>query len=115
MYITDDLADLPLYQIPETAPDSTTIPAGGFLLLYADKQPEQGILHVNIKLSGSGEQIGLAAPDGVTVIDSLTYDSDDANAIGFGLDTDMSCGRQPDGSDNWIIYDGNSTPGESNN
>jgi len=113
MYITDGLDALTEWQIPDTAPDSTTILPGGCLLLYADKQPEQGILHVNIKLSGSGEQIGLTAPNGTTVIDSLTYDAGAAGAIGYGIDTDKSCGRNPDGSDNWVVDD-TPTPGASN-
>ncbi len=114
MYISDDLADLTTYQIPSTFPDSTTIQPGGYLVLYADKQPEQGILHVNIKLSGSGEQIALTAPNGTTVLDSLTYDARTAGAIGYGLDTDKSCARQPDASDNWVVDD-TPTPGASNN
>lgn len=114
MYITDKLDELTEYQIPDTYPDSTTIPAGGFLLLYCDKQTEQGVLHVNIKLSGSGEQIGLTAPNGITVIDSLTYDTETEGAFGYGLQTDQSYGRQPDGSDTWVIYT-DYTPGSSNN
>ncbi len=114
MYITDGLDALTTWQIPDRAPDSTTIQPGGYLLLYADKQPEQGILHVNVKLSGSGEQIGLTAPNGTTVIDSLTYDSGTAGAIGFGLDTDKSCARQPDASANWQVDD-TPTPGATNN
>ncbi len=114
MYISDDLTDLTTYQIPSTFPDSTTIRPGGYLVLYADKQPEQGILHVNIKLSGKGEQIALTAPNGTTVLDSLTYDAGTAGAIGYGLDTDKSCARQPDASDNWVVDD-TPTPGASNN
>ena len=115
MYITDGLDDLTAWQIPDRAPDSTTIQPGGFLVLYADKQSEQGILHVEIKLFGSGEQIGLTAPNGTTVIDSLTYDANTDGAIGYGLETDKSCGRQPDGSNNWVIYEmGVATPGASN-
>ncbi len=114
MYITDGLDDLTAWQIPDRAPDSTTIQPGGYLLLYADKQPEQGILHVNVKLSGSGEQIGLTAPNGTTVIDSLTYDAGTVGAIGYGLDTDKSCARQPDGSANWQVDD-TPTPGAGNN
>ncbi len=104
MYITDDLTDLTAWQIPTTAPDSTTIPAGGFLVLWADKQPEQGVLHVNIKLSSGGEQIGLTAPNGTTVIDSLTFGPQT---------TDVSYGRLPDGSDNWQFFQ-NPTPGAPN-
>ncbi len=113
MYITDDLEALTTWQIPDRTPDSTTIQPGGFLILWADKQSEQGILHVEIKLSGKGEQIGLTAPNGTTVIDSLTYDAGTAGAIGYGLDTDKSCARQPDGSNNWVV-DETPTPGASN-
>ncbi len=105
MYITDDLTDLTAWQIPTTKPDSTTIAAGGFILLLADKKPEAGILHVNLKLSGKGEQIGLIAPNGTTIIDSLTYTKQIA---------DTSYGRFPDGSDNWQQFP-NPTPGASNN
>ncbi len=105
MYITDDLLDLTLWQIPTTSPDSTTIPAGGFLVLFADKIPEAGVLHVNIKLSGSGEQIGLVAPNGTSIIDSLTFGAQAA---------DTSYGRNPDGSDNWQLFP-TPTLGASNN
>ena len=114
MYITDGLDALTTWQIPTNAPDTTTIQPGGFLVLFADKESEQGVLHVEIKLSGSGEQIGLTAPNGTTVIDSLTYDAGTAGAIGFGLETDKSCARQPDGSANWQVDD-TPTPGTSNN
>ncbi len=118
MYITDGLDSPTEYMIPTTNPDSTTIPASGFLLLYADKDSEQGILHAEIKLSGDGEQIGLYSTDATNnvPIDTLTYNPDDSNAIGFGIDTDKSCGRQPDGSNTWNIYEtANISPGATNN
>lgn len=104
MYITDDLTDPTAWQIPATAPDTTTIPAGGFLVLWADKQSEQGVLHVEIKLSSGGEQIGLYASDGTTVIDTLTFGAQT---------TDVSEGRYPDASGNWLNFD-NPTPGNTN-
>ncbi len=104
MYISDDKTELTAWQIPDTAPDSTTIPAHGFLVLWADKQPEQGVLHVKIKLSSGGEDIVLTAPNGTTVIDSLTFGEQT---------TDVSMGRLPDGSDNWQFFT-NPTPGASN-
>ena len=76
----------------------------GALVLWADKQPEQGVLHVNIKLSSGGEQIGLTDPNGTTVIDSLTFGPQT---------TDVSYGRLPDGSDNWQFFQ-NPTPGAPN-
>ncbi len=95
MYITDDLTDLTAWQIPTTAPDSTTIPAGGYLVLLADKKPEAGILHVKLKLSGKGEQIGLTLSDGATIVDSLTFGPQA---------TDTSMGRLPDGSATWEYF-----------
>ncbi len=103
-YITDDLADLTAWQIPADKPDSTTIPAKGFLLLLADKNTEAGVLHVKLKLSSGGEQIGLTAPNGSTVIDSLTFGEQT---------TDVSQGRLPDGSNNWEFFN-TPTPGSSN-
>ena len=118
MYITDGLDKPKEYMIPTRSSDSTTIPAGGYLVLYADKESEQGILHCEIKLSGSGEQIGLYSTDATNnvPIDTLTYNADDSNAIGYGLDTDKSCGRKPDGSNTWNVYEtANISPGATNN
>lgn len=107
MYITDDLANPTAWQIPDTTPDSTTVEPGGFLLLWADKESEQGILHVEIKLSGDGEQIGLFSSDATNniPIDTLTYPAQT---------TDISRGRNPDGSDTWEFFS-TPTPGASNN
>lgn len=114
MYITDDLDKPTKYQIPATNPESTTIQPGGYLILWADKEMHQGVTHVDFGLSGGGEQIGLTAPNGTTIIDSLTYDASTAGVIGYGLETDKSCARQPDASDNWVVDD-TPTPGASNN
>ena len=105
MYISDDATDLTAWQIPTTAPDSTTIQPGGFLVLWGDKQTEQGILHVELKLSSGGEDLVITAPNGTTVIDSYTFGEQT---------TDVSVGRKPDGSDNWVTFE-TPTPGASNN
>lgn len=104
MYITDDLSEPTKWQIPDTQSDSTTILPGCFLILWADGEPEQGVLHIDPKLSGGGEQIGLIASDGVTVIDSLTYGEQTA---------DISQGRLSDGTDAWEFFT-NPTPGYTN-
>ena len=104
MYITDDLSDPAKWKIPTTQPDSTTIQPGEFLLLWADEDIEDGVLHLDIKLSVNGEEIGLYTDDLTSIIDSVV----------FGEQTiDISFGRQPDGSNNW--YQMNPTPGYSNN
>ena len=95
MYITDDLSDPTNHLIPDTNSTATTIAAGGYLVIWADKESEQGILHAEIKLSGDGEQIGLfqIIGDKADFVDSLTY--------GEQI-TDTSCGRYPDGSATWV-------------
>lgn len=104
MYITDDLDEITAWQIPTSAPDQTTIPADGFLVLWADDEPDQGVLHLEIKLSADGEDIGLTAEDGVTIIDQITFGPQT---------TDVSYGRYPDGSDNWVFMP-DFTPGAPN-
>ena len=95
MYITDNLADPTLWQIPNTDPQITTIPAGGYLLLWFDKDIAQGPLHVNAKLGSSGEDIGLFESDGVTLIDSRTFSVQYA---------DISEGRTPNAGVDWDFF-----------
>ncbi len=103
LFITDSLAYGMRYRIPSTSPDSTTIPPGGYLVLWADNEPDQGILHVGFGIRRSGEQIGLVHYDGSTFIDSLTFGSQYINA---------SVSRYPDGESNWLYLP--STPGDTN-
>jgi hypothetical protein len=103
LYITDDLNNPTKYLMPDTKPDSTTIPAGGFLLLWADSDMEDGILHIGFKLSKSGEQIGLFDKDGF-VVDFVTFG---------GQNTNQSAGRITDGYSGWQFFV-QPTPGFSN-
>ncbi len=104
LFISDDLNELTKWQIPDTDPSLTTIPPGGFLILWLDKEPDEGPLHVNTKLTTSGEDIVITASDGISIIDSYT----------FGPQTiDISMGRATDGSDEWIIFS-TPSPGSSN-
>jgi len=107
MYVSDDLGDRTMWQIPTTEPDSTTIQPGEFLILSADKEPEQGVLHVNIKLSGGGEDIALFAGDDHqnVILDGLSFGAQT---------TDVSYGRETDGGATWVEFV-QPTPGASNN
>ena len=102
-YLTDDLENASLWQIPGGYPDLTTIPASGTILLWADNDPEQGPLHLGFRLNAAGEQIGLSF-DGVEYIDSLSFKLQNK---------DVSLGRTPDGNQTWRSYIV-STPGELN-
>jgi hypothetical protein len=103
-YVTDSFANKTKYRFPS---DNwrTIIPAHGFSLLWADEQKEKGPLHTNFKFSAAGEQLALILPDGVTVVDSVSYGAQTTN---------LSYGRQMDGAANWIVFT-STTPGASNN
>ena len=93
LFLTDSLDDPTNHRIPYTYPDSTTIPAYGYLVLWADNQEEQGVLHLGFKLGRSGEQIALVSYNGTDIIDSLTYGEQYVNS---------SASRYPDGEDTWL-------------
>ena len=104
-FLADDLADpAAMYQIPDTYPDSVTVPAGGYILFYANKEEASSVLNLNFKLSGGGEDIGFWDPS-ENLLDGFTY--------GEQI-TDVSYGRTPDGANDWVFF-GPGTPGESNN
>jgi len=104
MYITDTLGEPAKYQIPE-GNDSTKIEPGKFLILWADNNSNDGILHIELQLNKMGEQLGIYMPDGVTPIDTLTFQPQTE---------DVSYGRITDGAENWKIFE-RPTPGTSNN
>ncbi|MCK5148938.1 lamin tail domain-containing protein [bacterium] len=103
IFITDSLEDPVKYRIPISQSDSTTISAKDFLVLWADGQVDQGVLHLDFKLRSSGEQIGIVQPDGMEFIDSLSYDE---------MISDLSVGRLADGTSNMQIV--TASPGFSN-
>ena len=103
-YVTDDLSEPDKWQIPTTNPRLTTVPAGGYLIIWFDGDEAQGELHVSPKLGGGGEQIGIYDADGSTPIDTLTY--------GEQM-TDISEGRSPDGSPIFVKFSA-PTPNEMN-
>ena len=104
MFITDDLQEPAKYRIPDSYPDSTTIPPEGFLMIWTDSDDEQGILHSTFKLSAAGEEFGLVKANGIDFIDQVTFGEQMA---------DISLGRYHDGEDNWLSYS-DPTPGLSN-
>lgn len=105
-YVTDDLSNLTKYKISSSNSSLTTIQPGGFLLLWADKDTEQGILHLNFKLSSSGEQLGLVRIVGsdTVIVDYLNFDFQE---------TDVSRGRYPDAS--YFYYEMHSSTPKSSN
>jgi CotH kinase protein/Lamin Tail Domain/PA14 domain len=106
-FLTDDLANSFQFQIPNNG--QYTIAPGGYLLVWADGEPDQNAtnradLHVNFSLRAAGEAIGLFAADG-TPIDTVT----------FGAQVnDVSEGRSPDGSTNIAVLPTPSPRGSNN-
>jgi hypothetical protein len=103
-YVTDSLANKTKYRFASGS-GRTIIPANGFLMVWADEETEQGVLHTNFKLSSTGEELALVLPDGETVVDSIIFGS---------MTTDRSWGRQTDGDETWVDFS-YTTPGFSNN
>lgn len=93
-FLSDDKNIPHKFQIPNTEPEITTIAPGEFLLLWADKEPAQGVLHLDFKLSKLKEQIGLYLADGKTIIDTVSY--------GQQI-TDISYGRISDANPEWVF------------
>ena len=92
-YLTGTLTNKTKFLIPNT--HQYLVPPKGFCLVWADNNsssnsPTRPELHVNFKLSKSGEAIGLFAADGTT-LDALTFPAQT---------TDVSQGRFPDGTPN---------------
>lgn len=94
MFLTDDATDPTQWQFAE----GTTIAAGGFLLIWADGDTDQGANHTSFKLSAGGETIALFHTDGTTLIDLVEFGEQE---------TDVSMGRSPDGSEIFVTL---STP-----
>ena len=104
MYLSDNANDPFRDKISNDDEDATTIPAGGYLLMWADGSTNQGAAHLNFNLSAEGEDIGLFYIDGRT-IDTYTFSEQTAN---------VSLGRATDGGSTWKAFS-TPTPGQSNN
>lgn len=100
-YLTDNLSSPSKWALPDT-----TLPAGGFALVWADDTPSKGKFHAPYKLDKGGEQIGIfdSTAQGFVVLDSLTFGQQT---------TDVSMGRFPDGSGAFQMMNA-PTPGAPN-
>ncbi len=100
-------------QIPAGSPAVTTIPPGGYLIVWYDEDLDQGPLHINDKLGGGADSVYLIDSDGSTVIDSKSW----VDADGINVDN-VSWGRIPDGGTTWQLFGAGQpdpcTPGAAN-
>ena len=102
-YISDDPDDDQLWQIPTTNAQLTTVPAGGYLLLWADKDTDDGENHIDLKLGSGGETLTLTDPSG-TIVDQIVFGSQN---------TDISYGRTQNGGSSFQLFV-SPTPNSSN-
>ncbi len=86
MYITNDPDNPKKYRIPD-AGNLTVLQPRSYTILYADNNPDKGILHVNFILEGKG-YIGIYDSDGKTLLDEVYYPLQKI---------DVTYGRLPDG------------------
>ncbi len=89
-FLSDNVSNSQKWEVTE----SVIIPAGGYVLFWADEDQSQGPTHTNFKISSSGESILLSNPSG-SIIDQITVPS---------LNDDHSFGRITDGSNTLINF-----------
>jgi hypothetical protein len=104
MYLTDDLDNPTKWRIPSGDRLLTTVPAQGFLVIWADGDTGASGLHAGFGLSANGDEVALFDRDGITQIDYVRFDQQEA---------DISFGRLPDGTGEWQRL-GLPTPGAQN-
>ena len=67
------VSDDPLLPLKYIIPAGTLIPAGGYLVIFADLEFGLPGLHTGFGLDADGEAISLSSSDGLSVIDSLSF------------------------------------------
>lgn len=100
LYLSDNTITPTMFAIP----NGLSIPAGGYLLFYADNTIAQGDQHTNFALSANGDEIGLYGANGLVAIDFYDFGNSDP---------DESRSRLPNATGNFSKTD-NATPGFSN-
>lgn len=89
LYLSDDASDPLVYQFPA----GTTLDADSYLIVWCDKDPEQGDFHADFKFSSGGETAILSYADG-TVLQDITFGEQT---------TDMAYARSPNGTGDFVI------------
>ena len=91
--LSDDPAEPDKFIFP-----AVSVEAGGYLLVWADGDPDQGPLHADFGLRAAGEEVALSRPDGAGGFELV-----DGFAFGEQAE-DVSFGRAADGSDDFAIF-----------
>lgn len=89
-YLTDVLTEPAKWPLPDTL-----LPAGAYLIVWADKDQEQGPMHANFKVSALSETLALVNSE-FEVVDSVLI----AN-----VPTDMAFARVPNGTGSFVVQE----------
>ena len=98
-FLSDTDANLQKWQLP--ASEELVIPAEGFLVLFADNEPDEGPLHLGFSLKQTGDQVYLSNAE--VLVDFIEFDF---------LWQDVSAGNTA--TLEWAVFD-IPTPGMANN
>ncbi len=91
-YISDNPDNIDKWKFPQ----GTTIPANGYLIVWADEDSSQNTatsFHANFKLSAAGETVILSDKN-KTIVDQVTFGAQK---------TDISFARRPNGTGNFVL------------
>ncbi|MEP5339176.1 MAG: CotH kinase family protein [Algibacter sp.] len=89
LYLSDDEDDKLIYQFPA----GTTLEADSYLIVWCDKDSEQGDYHAEFKLSSGGETVFLSYADG-TILQEITFEEQTA---------DIAYARNPNGTGDFAL------------
>ena len=93
-FLSDDINNLTKWAFPSHE-DFFILPPDGYLKLWADNEPEQGINHLSFSLNSNGESVILTDSNGVTIIDQINFDDQIFN---------VSFGRDIQNNDSWVYF-----------
>jgi hypothetical protein len=93
-YLSDDKTNLTKFRFTNLA-NQVTIPANGYLIVWASGLSANGLNHTNWSISSAGESILLVSPNGTTIVDSLSF---------IKQRTDVSFGRLYNNIDSLVYF-----------
>ncbi|MFK7926072.1 MAG: lamin tail domain-containing protein [Bacteroidia bacterium] len=93
--LSDELDRISKGIIGSSNPTQTSVPPGGYLLLFIDELPDLGPNHLDFNLSRAGEMLYLFSPDSSVILDSVCVPL---------VPVDYSYGRTSDGATSWNAF-----------
>jgi len=102
-YISDNIEEPLKWKILDTDASKTTVAGKGYLLLWADKDLDQGANHLDFKLKGT-DNVVLTAPDASTLIQQISFTE---------VAADNSYGAKTDGNTEYVTFE-TPTPNAAN-